>query len=84
MLDIGCGTGCLAALLAVGLPPVSSRYTFEFLAGGTVVTSDSTLRFRDRDVVETSLLGNGCQVMDVREAPDRPGREFVFLALRSP
>lgn len=69
---------------AVSLPLVSFRYTFEFLADGTVVTSDSTLRFRDRDEVETSLLGNGYQVMDVREAPDRPGREFVFLARRTP
>ncbi|WP_327046634.1 class I SAM-dependent methyltransferase [Microbispora sp. NBC_01189] len=69
---------------AVSLPLVSFRYTFEFLADGTVVTSDSTLRFRDRDEVEASLLGNGFRVLDVREAPDRPGREFVFLARRTP
>ncbi|GAA4202142.1 class I SAM-dependent methyltransferase [Microbispora amethystogenes] len=69
---------------AVTLPLVSFRYTFEFLTDGTVVTSDSTLRFRDRDEVETSLLGNGYRVWDVREAPDRPGREFVFLARRTP
>ncbi|WP_433172505.1 class I SAM-dependent methyltransferase [Actinoallomurus sp. CA-150999] len=67
----------------VSLPLVSFRYTYTFLANGTVVTSDSTLRFRHRDEVETSLGANGYRVLDVREAPDRPGREFVFIAERT-
>ena len=62
------------------LPFVSFRDTYRFLADGTVVTSDSTLRFRSRDEVESSLVTAGYRVLDVREAPDRPGREFVFLA----
>ncbi|WP_214409543.1 class I SAM-dependent methyltransferase [Sphaerisporangium fuscum] len=66
----------------VSLPLVSFRYTYRFLADGGVVTSDSTLRFRDRDEVETSLATTGYRVLDVREAPDRPGREFVFVAER--
>ncbi|MEE3920648.1 class I SAM-dependent methyltransferase [Micromonospora sp. BRA006-A] len=41
------------------------------------------LRFRDRDEVEASLAAAGYRVLDVREAPDRPGREFVFVAQRS-
>ncbi|WP_163554190.1 class I SAM-dependent methyltransferase [Candidatus Frankia alpina] len=64
----------------VGLPFVSFRYTYRFLADGVVVTSDSTLRFRSRDEVEASLVAHGYRVLDVREAPDRPGREFVFIA----
>jgi SAM-dependent methyltransferase len=64
----------------VSLPLVSFRYTYRFLAHGAVVTSDSTLRFRSRDEVESSLAANGYRVLDVREAPDRPGREFVFIA----
>jgi SAM-dependent methyltransferase len=64
----------------VSLPFVSFRYTYRFLADGTVVTSESTLRFRSRDEVESSLVGQGYRVLDVREAPDRPGREFVFIA----
>jgi F420-0:gamma-glutamyl ligase len=64
----------------VSLQLVSFRYTYTFLADGTVVTSDSTLRFRHRGEVETSLGANGYRVLDVREAPDRPGREFVFIA----
>ncbi|GGO14026.1 class I SAM-dependent methyltransferase [Microbispora bryophytorum] len=67
----------------VSLPLVSFRYTYTFLADGAVVTSDSTLRFRDRDEVETSLVANGYRVLEVRDAPDRPGREFVFVARRA-
>jgi hypothetical protein len=62
---------------------VSFRNTYTFLADGTVVTSDSTLRFRSRHEVESSLLTQGYRVLDVREAPDRPGREFVFIAERA-
>jgi SAM-dependent methyltransferase len=67
----------------VRLPLVSFRATYRFLADGAVVASDSTLRFRDRDEVAASLVAEGYRVLDVREAPDRPGREFVFLAERT-
>jgi SAM-dependent methyltransferase len=66
----------------VSLPFVSFRYVYRFLADGAVVTSDSTLRFRGRDEVESSLVTCGYRVLDVRQAPDRPGREFVFIAER--
>ncbi|MFD4194747.1 class I SAM-dependent methyltransferase [Amycolatopsis thermoflava] len=66
----------------VSLPLVSFRFTYRFLADGEVVTSDSTLRFRERDEVEESLATQGFRVTDVRDAPDRPGMEFVFLAQR--
>ncbi|WP_435148182.1 class I SAM-dependent methyltransferase [Micromonospora aurantiaca (nom. illeg.)] len=68
---------------AVELPFVSFRFTYRFPADGAVVTSDSTLRFRDRDEVQASLAAAGFRVVDVREAPDRPGREFVFVTQRS-
>jgi ubiquinone/menaquinone biosynthesis C-methylase UbiE len=64
----------------VSLPLVSFRYTYRFLADGTVLTSDSTLRFRSRGEVESSLAACGYRVLEVRQAPDRPGREFVFIA----
>lgn len=67
----------------VSLPFVSFRNTYTFLADGAVVTSDSTLRFRSRDEVESSLAAHGYRVLDVRQAPDRPGREFVFIAERT-
>jgi SAM-dependent methyltransferase len=68
---------------AVHLPLVSFRFTYRFLADGAVLTSDSTLRFRGRDEVEASLAAEGFRVRDVREAPDRPGRELVFVAERT-
>jgi SAM-dependent methyltransferase len=64
----------------VDLPLVSFRYTYTFLADGTVITSDSTLRFRGRAELESSLAAEDYRVLDVRQAPDRPGREFVFIA----
>ncbi len=80
------GTGSVEQcfeLTEVSLPFVSFRFTYRFLTDDTVVTSDSTLRFRSREEVEASLTAAGYQVRDVREAPDRPGREFVFIAQRT-
>lgn len=67
---------------AVGLPFVSFRDTYTFGADGAALTSDSTLRFRGRDEVASSLAAQGYRILDVREAPDRPGREYVFVAQR--
>jgi SAM-dependent methyltransferase len=80
------GTGWVERRLEVtdvSPPFVSFRNTYRFLADGAVVTSDSTLRFRHRDEVETSLIAHGYRVLDVREAPDRPRREFVFVTERT-
>jgi hypothetical protein len=33
--------------------------------------------------VESSLVARGYRVLDVRDAPDRPGREFVFITERT-
>lgn len=61
--------------------------TFEspnvFEADGTVITSRSVLRFRAREAVEASLRAAGFGVDEVRDAPDRPGRELVFVARRA-
>lgn len=49
---------------------------------GTVVPTSSTLRFRERVELEASLGATGFRVDEVRDAPDRPGHEFVFIATR--
>lgn len=67
-------------LLAVEGEWVSFRWTHVFASEGDVVTSDSTLRFRSREAVEARLVASGFVVEEVREAPDRPGREMVFIA----
>lgn len=67
---------------AVDGPLVTFRTTYVFAADGAVLTSDSTLRFREREEVEADLAGHGFAVEEVRDAHDRPGREFVFVARR--
>ena len=69
-------------LTAVSGPLVSFRWTCVFASDGEVLTSDSTLRFRERNEVEAALVAHGYVVDEVRGAPDRPGREIVFLARR--
>ncbi|MGN6792878.1 MAG: class I SAM-dependent DNA methyltransferase [Streptosporangiaceae bacterium] len=61
---------------------VTFRGTVIFEDDGTVLTSDSTLRFRERDEVAESLERAGFCVEDVLDAPDRPGLEMVFVASR--
>ena len=67
-------------LLSVEMPLVSFRWTFRFIEAGDVVTSDSTLRFRDRVEIEATLDECGLRVVEVLDAPDRPGDEWVFVA----
>jgi SAM-dependent methyltransferase len=69
-------------LTEVDLPLVSFRWTWIFDSDGATLTSDSTLRFRGREEVAADLHATGYVLDDVRDAPDRPGLEFVFLARR--
>jgi SAM-dependent methyltransferase len=61
-------------------PFVSFRCTFLFETDGATLVSDSTLRFRSRAEIGDSLRAAGLDIQDVRGAPDRPGRELVFIA----
>lgn len=70
-------------LTAVAMPLVSFRHTWVFESDGAVLTSDSTLRFRGREEIDSDLRCHGFEVEDVRGAPDRPGSEFVFVARRT-
>jgi len=67
-------------LTAAGGGLVSFRSTVVFASDGAVLTSDSTLRFRERAELADSLASAGLVVDEVRDAPDRPGLEFVFIA----
>jgi SAM-dependent methyltransferase len=61
---------------------VAFRTIFVFGGDGATLTSDSVLRFRGRDELARSVAASGLVVDEVRDAPDRPGREFVFVARR--
>jgi SAM-dependent methyltransferase len=79
------GTGFVQTwtdLTAVEQDLVSFQATVVFERDGTVLTSDSTLRFRSRTELAGSLAAASLTVEEVRDAPDRPGREFVFIAHR--
>jgi SAM-dependent methyltransferase len=69
-------------LVDVSEPMVTFRSTWVFASDGQTLTSDSTLRFRERDEVEAALVAHGYAVNDIRDASDRPGRELVFFASR--
>jgi SAM-dependent methyltransferase len=70
-------------LIDVVGPLVTFRSTFVFSADGTVLTSDSTLRFRTRDEVEADLVAHGFVLQNVRRALEGPEGELVFVARRS-
>jgi hypothetical protein len=77
--DIGFVEGwCDVTSVSAGF--VSFRCTYVFESSGDTISSDSTLRFRERDEIERSLRKSGYTVHDVRGAPDRPEQEFVFIA----
>ncbi|MFL6205917.1 MAG: class I SAM-dependent methyltransferase [Acidimicrobiales bacterium] len=69
-------------VIDVSLPFVSFCTTVVFGRAGTTLRSESALRFRTRDELAASLGAAGFRVDDVRDAPDRPGKEYVFLATR--
>jgi len=69
--------------IQVNLPYVSFRHTYTFASDALQLQSESTLRFRSRAEVEHSLTANGFTTIDVRQAPDRPDREYVFVAQRT-
>lgn len=66
----------------VALPFVTFESPNVFLDSGEMITSTSTLIFRDRAVLEASLAAAGFDLLEVREAPDRPGKEWVFVTQR--
>jgi len=69
-------------LTEVALPLVPFRTTFVLDSDRTELTSDSTLRFWNRGEATALLVAAGFTVDDIRDAPDRPGLEMVFVATR--
>jgi SAM-dependent methyltransferase len=79
------GTGVVQSwheLAGVSDQLASFRSFAVFEADGSTLTSDSTLRFRGHDEIAASLSARDFHLDEVRDAPDRPGLEFVFIARR--
>ena len=66
-------------LLDVSRDLVTFRWNYIFASDDAIVTSISTLRFRDYDAIVSSLKKSGFVIESVQDAPDRPGKEFVFV-----
>lgn len=65
--------------LAVLYDPLAARVALD----GEVLESTSTLRFRALHEMTADLRTAGFEVVDVRDAPDRPGLEHVVVARRT-
>lgn len=68
-------------VLDVTEPLVTFRWTYRF-DDGTDASTTSTLRFRTRDELDRSIDEAGFDAAEVRGAPDRPGKEWIFIARR--
>lgn len=62
------------------LPYVSFKWTYVFHTDDSILTSESTIRYRNRMELEESLSEANFSLLDVRDAVDRPGKELVFIA----
>lgn len=67
-------------LLDVQLPLVTFRWSYLFHEDGKLLTSDSTLIFRDIDKLKEDLEKHGFKIEEVGEAPDRYDQEYVITA----
>ena len=74
----------LTEITEVALPLIRFRCTTTFAADGARIVSDATLRYREIDEIRADLHRHGFELAEIRDAPDRPGREWVFLARRTP
>jgi ubiquinone/menaquinone biosynthesis C-methylase UbiE len=68
---------------AVQWPLVTFQATCLFESDGERLISTSTLRFRTCQEVTDDLRASGFESIAVRDAPDRPNLEFVFIAQRT-
>ena len=66
----------------VDLPFVSFTHLYRFAATGDTIGSRSRLRFHGKAEITSALEQAGFTVREIRDAPDRIGREWVFVAER--
>ncbi len=69
-------------LAEVALPLVAFRHHFVFHTDGITMVSGSSLRFRNQAEIAAAIEDAGFDLEEIRDAPDRPGMELVFIAVR--
>ena len=65
---------------SVDLALVSFRWTYVFANDEQTLVSDSTIRFSGKEHNLDALTSAGFKIEDVRDAPDRPGQEHIYVA----
>lgn len=73
----------LMEITEVALPLVRFRCTYVFAVDDLEIECDATLRYRGIAEVRGDLIRHGFRLLEIRDAPDRPGREWVFVAQRA-
>lgn len=71
-------TSCTVTKVAMPLLSFEDATTVD----GVTLRSSSTLRFRERGEIQRDLQAHGFAVVEIRDAPDRPGKKMVVLAQR--
>ena len=69
-------------VIAVKKPLVHFRLNYFFESDGQTLTSDSILRFREKSEIIADLEQSGFELQEIQDAPDRPGKEFIFNCIR--
>lgn len=80
------GIGDVTVTTTVGQvePPfVAFTHLYRFHETNETIGSRSRLRFHTEPEITSALKAAGFTVDDVRDAPDRPGREWVFIASKT-
>lgn len=67
----------------VDLPFVSFTHLYRFQQTYGSIGSRSRLRFHSESEVTSALTAAGFTVDEIRDVPDRPGREWVFIARKA-
>lgn len=64
----------------IDLPFVAFTHLYRFADTGDTIGSQSRLRFHEKAEITSALEQTGFTVREVRDAPDRTGKEWVFIA----
>lgn len=82
-VELADGRTLIVSRCVTAVAPPLVTFVSETTVDGETIASSSTLRFRGLDEIERDLAHHGWAIVDVREAPDRPGKEHIVLARRT-
>lgn len=81
-VDLGDGRTATVSMTVTEVAGALVTFDSGLSVDGETLESTSTLRFRERSELTDDLARHGFEVLEVRDAPDRPGKEDVFVTRR--